>query len=83
MIIEQDKTDPTLFVATGKIFGHPIIAEAESPADAFTQWIICATERLEKDLDDKAPAERLTDPAKLQSLPRYVGFRALSTALLH
>lgn len=50
MIIEQDKTNPNLFVATGKIFGHPIIAEGTSQSDALTQWVACATARVQQDL---------------------------------
>jgi hypothetical protein len=46
MIVEQDKTNPNLFLARGKIIGFSILAEGSSRIDAMNQWEICARERL-------------------------------------
>lgn len=48
MVIEQDKANPNLFIAKGRVFGRYIIAEGFSTIDAFNQYIIAATECLKR-----------------------------------
>lgn len=48
MIIERDKTNQHLFIASGPVFGLAVVAEGSSPEAAFTQYIAAAAAALKR-----------------------------------